>query len=173
MNKTLVPLIAFLVVSCSSGPSIQEYFVSKSEDASFLIIDIPTSIFGIDKSTLTVEEQELFTSFKKLNLLIFKKTDSNAALMDRELTAVRSIIDGKNFESLMVFSDKSYSGKLVMQGDEERPNEIVLFASSDEGFLVTRLLGKKMQVDKALLLADIIQREKGVDQLERMFSEFF
>lgn len=173
MSRTLLPLVAFLLVSCSSGPSIQEYFVSKTEDPSFLIVDIPTSIFGIDKSTLTVEEQEVFSSFKKLNLLLFRKTDSNALLMQDELKTIRSIVDSNSFESLMVFSDKSYSGKLLMQGPDDRPNEILLFASSEEGFLVTRLIGHKMQVDKALLLANIIQREKGVDQLERVFSEIF
>jgi hypothetical protein len=44
------------------------------------------------------------------------------------------------------------------------PDEIVFFGSaSDEGFLLARLIGSKMQVEKAVVLAKALEREGALD----------
>lgn len=164
MKQLLIFTVFLALVGCSGTPSIQEYYVSKTEDPDFLVVDIPTSILGIGKNTLTEEEQDALDSFQKLNVLMFRKTTANADKLPEEMKTVRSIIDGKNFEPLMVMNDRQYSGKLVLTGSVEHPNEIVFFGSaSDEGFMVARLIGRKMQVEKAMLLANVLKREGALE----------
>ena len=74
MNNFWFYILALALVGCSTTPSIQEYYVSKTEDPNFLVIDIPTSILGIDNSTLSAEEQDALNSFQKVNVLLFRKT---------------------------------------------------------------------------------------------------
>ena len=76
-NKLWFYIVALALVGCSTTPSIQEYYVSKSEDPNFLVIDIPTSILGIDNNSLSQEEEEALSSFQKLNVLLFRKTVAN------------------------------------------------------------------------------------------------
>lgn len=173
MNKFLMYCVVFLVVGCSSAPSIQEYYVSKTEDPNFLVIDIPTSILGIDTKSLTDEEKEALNSFQKINVLLFRKTESNADMFPAELSMVRSIIDAKTFEPLLVMSDRQYSGKLVLEGTVEGPDEIVFFGAADEGFVLARLIGRDMQVEKAMLLANTIQRGNGFENAAKALSEMF
>lgn len=164
MNKSWFYLILLVLVGCGSTPSLQEYYVSKSEDPNFLVIDIPTSILGIDKNNLTDEEIEALNSFHKINILMFRRTETNAKQFPQELAAVRSIIDATNFDPLLVMSDRQYSGKLLLQGTIEKPNEIVFFGSAaDEGFLLARLIGRNMEVEKAVLLGNIIKRGNGFE----------
>ena len=163
MNKYWFYIVLFALAGCTATPSLQEYYVSKSEDPNFLVIDIPTSILGINKSNLTDEEKEALDSFQKLNVLMFRRTTINENQLPEELDAVRSIIDSKRFDPLLIMSDRQYSGKLVLQGTVDAPNEIVFFGSADEGFLLARLIGRDMQVEKAMLLANIIKRGDGLE----------
>ncbi len=167
MNRFWVLVIAVFLFGCSSTPSIQEYYVSKTEDPSFLVLDIPTSILGITTSSLTEEERDALNSFQKFNVLLFRKTASNEEQLPEELSIVRNIIDGKTFDPLLMMSDRQYSGKLVLEGDVENPNEIVFFGSSDAGFVLARLIGREMQVEKAILLANMIQREQGLENIAK------
>lgn len=173
MNKFWFFIVALVLAGCSATPSIQEYYVSKTEDPSFLVVDIPTSILGFETNSLSQEEQEAFDSFQKLNVLLFRKTAANADQLSTELTTVRTIIDNKNFEPLLVLSDKQYNGKLVFEGTVEKPNEIVFFGSADEGFVLARLLGRNMPVEKAMLLARAIQRENGLEKAAKALQAMF
>jgi hypothetical protein len=173
MNKFWFCVVLLALVGCSATPSLQEYYVSKSEDPNFLVIDIPTSILGIDNNALTQEEQEALNSFQKLNVLMFRKTTTNAAQLPDELATVRTIINSKNFDPLLMMSDKQYSGKLVLEGTVERPDEIVFFGAGDEGFLLARLIGRDMQVEKAMLLANLVQRGNGLENAAKAIGKMF
>jgi hypothetical protein len=173
MNKFLIlPLLA-LLFACSSSPSIQQYFVEKSEDPSFLLVDIPTSILGVDGAILNDEEKEALASFQKLNLLLFRKTEANATQLQEELKTVKAILDDQHFDPLLSLNDTEYTGKLLLQGSVERPDELIFFGSANEGFVVVRLIGRKMQVEKVVLLAAALQREgaftNAAETLKAMF----
>ena len=173
MNKFWFYTLALALVGCSTTPSIQEYYVSKSEDPNFLVIDIPTSILGVDSNTLTTEEKDALSSFQKINVLLFRKTTANADLLPEELSTVRSIIDAKTFEPLLVMSDRQYSGKLVLEGTVDKPDEIVFFGAADQGFVLARLIGRDMQVEKAILLANVMKRGNGLENAAKAFSGMF
>jgi len=173
MNKFWFYILALALVGCSTTPSIQKYYVSKSEDPNFLVIDIPTSILGVDSNTLTTEEKEALSSFQKINVLLFRKTSANADFLSQELMTVRSIIESKTFEPLLVMSDRQYSGKLVLQGSVEKPNEIIFFGAAEQGFVLARLVGRDMQVEKAMLLANVIQRGNGLENAAKSLGRMF
>jgi len=164
MKNLLIFAVVVVFASCSKTQSIQFYYVEKSEDPNFLVIDIPTSILGINNEVLNEEEQAALDSFQKLNVLMFRKTAANGEQFPEELKTVREIIDGQQFDPLMVVSDRQFSGKLLLEGSVERPDEIVFFGSAtDEGFLLARLIGSKMQVEKAVVLAKALEREGALD----------
>ena len=52
MKKLLFFAVALTFLGCSKTQSIQEYYVAKSEDPNFLVIDIPTSFLGINNEVL-------------------------------------------------------------------------------------------------------------------------
>ena len=171
MNKFWILILA--LAGCSTTPSIQEYYVAKSEGPDFLVIDIPTSIFGIDNNLLSEKEQEALNSFQKLNVLLFRKTNANADRLTNELSTIRTIIDSKTLEPLLVMNDKQYSGKLMLEGTVDDPDEIVFFGAADEGLLLARLIGRDMQVEKAMLLANAVQRGNGLEKAVKTLVGMF
>ncbi|MFL2572676.1 MAG: DUF4252 domain-containing protein [Flavobacteriaceae bacterium] len=166
MKKLLIFAVMVAFVGCSKTQSIQEYYVAKSEDLNFLVIDIPTSVLGINNEVLNHEEQAALDSFQKLNVLMFRKTAANADQFPEELKVILQIIDGEQFESLMTLNDRQFSGKLLLEGSVESPDEIVFFGSaSDQGFLLARLIGSKMRVEKAIVLAKALEHEGALENI--------
>ena len=70
-------------------------------------------------------------------------------------------------------SDRQHSGKLVLEGTVDNPDEIVFFGSADEGFVLLRLIGRDMQVEKAMILANAIQRGNGLQNAAKALSGMF
>ena len=173
MKNLLILALILFVYSCSSSTSIQQYYVEKSDDPSFLVIDLPTSMLGVDESILNDEEKEALASFQKFHVLLFRKTAANKDQFPDELKTLRSILDSKVFDPLLLLSDPDYTGKLVLQGSVDRPDEIIFFGTSDNGFVVARLIGSKMQVKKAMLLAGVVQRAGALENITKKFSGMF
>ncbi|NNF19400.1 MAG: DUF4252 domain-containing protein, partial [Flavobacteriaceae bacterium] len=40
------------VLSCNSSPSLQEYYVSNSENPNFIALDLPASLLNIEETEL-------------------------------------------------------------------------------------------------------------------------
>ena len=65
------------MISCEQGPSLQQYFVEKMEDPSFLILNLPIQLDSIFQKDITAKDRELISSIGKLNLLFYKKDNNH------------------------------------------------------------------------------------------------
>jgi hypothetical protein len=160
MNRISQFFLVLLFLGCSSEISLQEYFVSKSEDGRFLLVNIPTSALGIAQQSLTQSDQEVLSSFHKLNILAYKVDPENPEFMDNELTTIRSIIDAGPFEELMTINDSRFSGKVIVVGEDIHLEEVVFFGQSPKaGFVLVRVLGNQMTSEKVAKMTKLIQKE--------------
>ena len=70
----LITLIIGIVTnSCEQAPSLQQYFVEKMDDSSFLIVNLPIQIDSLFQEDTTDSEREVIANIGKLNLLFYKK----------------------------------------------------------------------------------------------------
>ncbi|MFI1771549.1 DUF4252 domain-containing protein [Thalassobellus citreus] len=169
MQRTINQLICTLfataiLVSCSSGVSLQSYFVDKQETKNFISQDIPLSMMKIDKTSFSEEQNEAYNSVSKLNFLGFKADEDNAEELKEEIETVKTILSDSKYNDLMEFNDKG--NKIVVKyiGTEETADEVVVFGSSKElGFGVVRILGNNMNPDKMVTLVGAVQKT-GVDK---------
>lgn len=138
-------LLTILLVSCNSKPSLQKYFVEKTEDKNFVSVDLAANMLNLDKSKVTVEQAEALKSFDKVNILAFKSDATNMALYDTEKAKVKEILKDEKYQELMKFGSGKAGASLSFVGDEDHIDEFVLFANQKEnGFAVVRVLGKDM-----------------------------
>jgi hypothetical protein len=160
MNRFTLLFLVLFVWGCSPKASLQEYFVSKAEDANFLIVNIPASALGITQDSLNQSEREVLKSFHKLNILAYKADSSKPEFMEQELHSIRAIIDIPPYEELMAVKDKRLSGKVIVVGKDTELEEVVFFGQSPEaGFLLVRVLGDQMTTKKVAQLTRLIQEE--------------
>ncbi|MFI1743699.1 DUF4252 domain-containing protein [Thalassobellus sediminis] len=169
MQRTINQLICtvfatVILVSCSTGVSLQSYFVDKQETKNFISQDIPLSMMKIDQTNFTKEQTVAYNSVSKLNFLGYKANENNAEELKAEIDIVKTILSNAKYNDLMEFSDKG--NKIVVKyiGTDEEADEIILFGSSKElGFGVVRVLGSNMNPDKMVTLVGAIQKA-GVDK---------
>ena len=158
----IIALIGSLFLTgCNSWPSLQKYFVEKTENKDFIVLDVSPGILQLDKSKLTVEEAQALSSFEKINVLAFKLDSTNVAQYDVEKSKVKEILKEKKYQPLMKFGSGKTGASVSFVGDEKHIEEFVLFAyGKGNGFGVVRVLGKDMNPKGIMTLMSILKDSK-------------
>jgi len=143
-----------LTVSCATDSDMQNYFIKHQDDANFLAIDIPASVLGIaNTNNMTPDAKEAVNSFKKLNVLAFKKNKNNQAIFEKEKKTIKKILSNKTYKDLMRFKDGKNMVIIKYLGTDKSVNQFIVFGySNSKGFALVRILGDKMDANKALKL---------------------
>ena len=70
--KKLTVLFSILAITaCQNDKSIQKYYVDNQEDADFMALDVPTSMFA-NLDAMDAEKRETMESIKKINVLALR-----------------------------------------------------------------------------------------------------
>lgn len=168
-NIVIILFSAVLFVSCNNKPTLQKYFVENTESKDFISVDIGSDIINTDKMSLTQADKEALESFEKMNVLAFKKEESNKANYTSELQKVRTILkDTTAYNELMKFGSGNDGASVYFVGDDEHIDEFVLFANRDEnGFAVVRILGNDMNPMNIMKIMNLIQKsDVNLEQLK-------
>lgn len=175
--KALVALITLvLVTSCSSNQSMQEYYIANADNPHFLSLDVPASILNLDYTELNSEQKEALSSLKKLNILAFKKTDSNEAAYVLEKEKIKTILKNGKFVDLMKLNTSYGKGEVKYLGKEDAIDEVIIYGSSDDkGFAIIRVLGNNMNPAHLVQLLQTIQNSDvkgdGFGEIGQLFKD--
>ena len=158
INSLLV--VALLVVtSCSSTQSLQEYYVDNSENPNFLSLDLPVSLLNMEKADLNDAQKEALNSLKKMNVLAFKKSDTNTLEFEAEKAKVKAILKNGKFIDLMKLNTSYGKGVIKYLGDDEAIDEVIIYGDSDDkGFMLIRVLGKDMKPANLVQFIQAVQK---------------
>jgi hypothetical protein len=145
-NWTLgLVFLALSMVACNSGPTLQSYFVEKSEDPNFISLTLPSSILNIAVDSLQADQQEALATLKKLNVLIYRKSVNEPAQLNVESDVVLKILSNSAYTELMKLNAEDYKGAVSYLGTEDAIKEIIVFAKSgSDGFALIRVIGDGM-----------------------------
>ncbi|MBT8305932.1 MAG: DUF4252 domain-containing protein [Maribacter sp.] len=155
----LVVLVLLVFTGCSSTQSLQEYYVDNSENPNFLSVDLPVSLLNMEKADLSEEQREALSSLKKMNVLAFKKNDSNTADFEAEKLNVKAILKNEKFIDLMKINTSYGRGVIKYMGDDEMIDEVIIYGDNDEkGFMLIRVLGNNMKPANLVKFMQAIQQ---------------
>jgi len=165
----LVPLlIGILSISCKQGPSLQQYFVEKMDDPSFLIVNLPLPLDSLFKKDLTPQEQALIKGVNKLNLLVHRKDTTNTAGYLNEVAQLKDILAASRYQHLMDFKAfDTAQGNLLFEGELDQIDEGIIFIEVEQfGFGVLRVLGTQINPGVLVGLGEKINEEQLKKNLE-------
>lgn len=151
---SFIILATVVLVACNNQPTVQEYYVQKQENNSFIAIDLPSSLLNIEEGA-SEETKETMATIKKLNILAFKVNETNAAEYKTELAQVKSILKGDDYNELIRMKHEGINIVINYQGTDDAIDEFLLLASnSEKGFALARILGDNMQPEKIVKMAE-------------------
>lgn len=148
---------------------------TNSENSNFLAIDFGADILKVSKDKLSEDEKQALNSFKKLNIVAFKKTADNEALYQKEKTEVQNILkENSTYEQLMRFGSKKQGASIYAVGKGEKFDEFVLFGNqNDTGFAIVRIIGKNMTPNHLMSLMSIVQKaDIDQEQIKPLIESF-
>lgn len=171
---SIVVLCSLVLSSCNSKPSLQQYFVEKTESNDFIAFDVAPGILNIDTNRLSVEEKNALASFDKMNILAFKIDTTNASQYDAEKAKVVAILKDEKYQELICFGSGKDGGSIRFVGDDNHIEEFVVFANKKEnGFALIRILGKDMDPNSVMTMLSVIKNSdidmKQLQPLQEIF----
>jgi len=164
----LVVIVSFLFSSCNNEPSLQKYFVEKTDNKNFVVLDLSPKMLNIDSIKLTSEENAALKSFEKVNILAFKLDKSNKSEFETEKVKVGEILKEEKHQQLMKFGSGKNGASVSFIGDTEHIDEFVFYANNKEnGFAVVRVLGKDMNPTGIFTLMSVLKNANvNLEQLK-------
>ena len=177
MIKTLSMMLfaSLLLIACNKQMTIQEYYVQKQESDNFIAIDLPASLLKVQEGA-SQETKETMATIKKLNILAFKKDESNQAEFSNEYAEVKQILKGDNYNELMRMKHENMNIIINYQGDDDAIDEFVLLAgNNDKGFALARVIGKDMKPANIMKMANDMKNidQEGAGEAMAQLSDLF
>lgn len=161
-------LLSLILGSCNSEPTLQKYFVENTENKDFIALDISSNILNLEKTKLSVAQNEALQSFDKMNVLAFKLNDKNKAQFETERAKVNLILKDTIYQQLMKFGSGKEGASVSYVGTDDHIKEFVFFANKkDVGFAVVRVIGKDMNPTHIMNMISVLQESKiDLEQLK-------
>jgi hypothetical protein len=161
-------LFSLFLISCNSEPTLQKYFVENTENKNFIALDVSPSILNVDKTKLSVAQNDALKSFDKMNVLAFKLNDKNKAEFETERAKVDLILKDKKYQQLMKFGSGKEGASVSFVGTDEHIEEFVFYANKKEnGCAVVRILGKDMNPTSVMTMMSVLQQSNiDLEQLK-------
>ena len=148
-------MLALVLTSCDSHPSLQKYFVENSNNKEFIAVDIAPSFINVDKVALSDEEKAALKSFKKMNVLAFKADGKNQKEFETERAKVNTLLKDESYQELIKMGSGKEGGAIYFVGNK-----------SDQGFAVVRILGDDMNPNHVMSLVGLLKKGNlDLDQL--------
>lgn len=160
MKKITSILIITFLFSCSNKPSLQKFMVENSEKKDFVALDLSSDFLNIPLEKLNEEEKKALKSFKKVNILAFKKNESNENIYQTEKNKLLEVMqDTTQYQEMMKLGNNKQSAALYTLGSSDSINEFVILGNkSDAGFGIIRILGENMNPEHAITLISLLQK---------------
>lgn len=174
--KSLKLLAALLFItllsSCEDNQSIQKYYVENQEDADFLALDVPTSLFA-KMDALDADQKETMESIKKINLLALK-ADTDRNKFEEEKARLDEIFTDEKYQLLMKYGGGNRKAALYFTGEDDAIDELIVYGYDDEkGLGLARVLGEDMNPSKIMELMKSLDKEDIDMQGLKGFAEMF
>ncbi len=161
MKKTfyILAITALLFASCESKPTLQKYFVEKSENKNFVAVDIAPTFIKTDSLQLSAEEKTALKSLHNLNLLVFKANDTNAVTYEKELGDVKTLLKQDSYDELIKFNRNGMGASISTKGEGAHIEEFIILANNaDTGFGVVRVTGDDMTPTNVMTIVSLLQK---------------
>lgn len=168
MRIFIITIVSFLAISCSNKPTLQKYFVEHTEDKDFIALDVSPSILKVDETSLNEDEKKALETFDKMNIIAFKKDSINDTKFKDEVTKVKTILKGEEYQQLMKFGSTKQGAAIYFIGEDDDIDEFVVYANNaTSGFAIVRVLGDNMNPNDVMTLFEIMRKSKvDLDQLK-------
>lgn len=147
-----------LMLSCGKEPSLDKYFVDNASNKNFIAVDVSPAMFNTSKSKFTPEQVDALKSFEKMNVLVLKKTATNAAQFEAERTKIKAVLKNEKYQDLMRIGSGKEGANISYVGTDDHISEFIISGSkNDFGLGIVRIQGKDMKPESVMKIMQAMQ----------------
>jgi len=172
-NFVVVILYIILILACNNDNSLQHFMVTQQEKPNVISIDISPSILSLDENITTPENKAILKTIHKANVMMYEIDTLNTKTYNADKEQLKKIFKNEKYQELMRFGKGSNGIKVFIVGDEKSIDELIVAGNDDtKGWVILRVIGENMQVEKILGLMNEIKLDKNNTQLKNIGEIF-
>jgi len=174
-NYIRLIVLSLLFIGCKSEPSLQKYMAKNSENNNFIALDLGADILRVGQDKLTTDEKEALNAFQKLNILAFKKNETNGELFQAEKAEVEKILkENSKYEQLMSIGSAGQGGSVYVVGKDDAYDEFVLFGNQKEiGFAIVRIIGNDISMNNIMNFMSVLKKANVDNEKLKPLTDYF
>lgn len=158
IKKLSILAIVLIVAACQNDKSIQKYYVDNQEDADFMALDVPTSMFA-NLESMDAEKRETMESIKKINVLALR-ADQHPEKFKKEKAKLDEIFTDEKYQLLMRYGGGNRKAALYFTGEDDAIDELIVYGYDDsKGLGVARVLGEDMNPAEIMEMMKSLKKE--------------
>lgn len=158
IKKLSILAIVLIVAACQNDNSIQKYYVDNQEDADFMALDVPTSMFA-NLESMDAEKRETMESIKKINVLALR-ADQHPEKFKKEKAKLDEIFTDEKYQLLMRYGGGNRKAALYFTGEDDAIDELIVYGYDDsKGLGVARVLGEDMNPAEIMEMMKSLKKE--------------
>ena len=154
--KLIILALAGVMMSCSSNPSIERYFVDHENKEGFASFTVPADILKVkDAAQVDEDAVEALDKLNSLLVLRYEQSEMQPELFGEYLAELNACLNPERYEDIFTMSSGNMRMSLKIarsSSNEKKLNELVGFIIQDSSFVIARLTGE-IEPDKLAKLA--------------------
>ena len=167
----LALLAGLLLSACQPSMSLQRYYVEKTEDADFLVFNLPLQMESFFVDSLEASAQKTLQKVEKINMLLYRENTSNPSKMNQEIQTIQKILGQDRYQELMSFQIENRKGGMFLEGQVGAIDEgIFWYAGPQEALVVVRLITNKMDPQELVSLVSSLDYKKLDENLKEQLG---
>ena len=158
IKKLSILAIILIAAACQNDKSIQKYYVDNQEDADFMALDVPTSMFA-NLESMDADNRKTMESIKKINVLALR-ADQHPEKFQKEKAKLDEIFTDDKYQLLMKYGGGNRKAALYFTGKEDAIDELIVYGYDDsKGLGVARVLGNDMNPAEIIEMMKSLKKE--------------
>lgn len=158
IKKLSILAIILIVAACQNEKSIQEFYVENQEDADYMALDVPTSMFA-NLDSMDAEKRKTMESIKKINVLALR-ADQHPEKFKKEKAELDEIFTNEKYQLLMKYGGGNRKAALYFTGKDDAIDELIVYGYDEsKGLGVARVLGDDMNPAEIMEMMKSLKKE--------------
>ena len=149
------------MTSCESKMTLQRYFYEAQENNDFMIVELPASLLGSSLNELSKKQRATVASVRKVSAIVYKDS-TRSEFLEEQRKIINAFLAHDGFEPLFAarMTDEAQVS-IQVKGSIDQIDEAVFFGyADDQGFVLARVLGDKMNPAAFLELATTLEESE-------------
>lgn len=171
-NIIIIVITIILALSCKREETLQRFMAENQERNDIIAFDISSNMLTLKENAEKSENIEILKTIENASIIAFNLDSTNQKTYKQDVEKLNIVLNSKKYNELMRMGKGQNGVKVLTLGNENTLDEVIVYSKDDKkGWVIVRITGKNMAIDKIMGLINKIDIN-DVEQIKKIVAIF-